>query len=287
METVSTKDRKVFYKWKCTCHAWQSCLVPVMKSSLHPHRLSRQNFLERTADLQYHTLSPEKRSILMTHPSPSLRPPALRDLPPHWPLHVTCSHTSLRWDLHYLGRLTCQNGSSCRPRLIQSLSIITAKRCSSPWQYRASESLPPQGPLYCWFWRTLWPPVAVDLCEMLSIDSLEPGINTERRGHVLAGFISLPLALSLRWAPRFPLGRLSGLSVWPTVCVRDTAGPFTLSLIQVMSQLAGGQRMNCPEGVSRKGPFLLLRLTLAPLLAEVHCPALSRILWAALQLPAN
>lgn len=102
------------------------------ESSLHPHRLSRQNFLERTPDLQCQTLSPEKTGILMTHPSPSLLLSALHDLPSHWPLHITCSHTFLRWDLHYLVPLTCQNGSSCRPRLIQSLAIVTAKRCLSP-----------------------------------------------------------------------------------------------------------------------------------------------------------
>lgn len=101
------------------------------ESSLHRHRLSRQNFLERTPDLQYQTLSPEKRGILMTHPSPSLLLSALHDLPPHWPLHITCSHISLRWDLQYLVPLTCQNGPSCQPRLIQSLSIVTAKRCLS------------------------------------------------------------------------------------------------------------------------------------------------------------
>lgn len=59
--------------------------------------------------------------------------------------------------------------------------------------------------------------MAVDSCEMLSVDSLEPGTSTECRGQMLVSLASPSHALSLRRAPRFPWGRLSqsGPECWP------------------------------------------------------------------------
>lgn len=102
---------------------------------------------------------------------------------------------------------------------------------------------------------------------MLPVASLEPGVNTECRDHVLAVLISPPLVFSLRGAPGSPLGRLSGLAMRPRMWARDPAEPLSLALIPAPSQVTGGQRRTCPEGGSRTGPFLLLTPTLPA------CPA--------------
>lgn len=202
MEMIITKERERVLQMKMHFPIWQSYLGLVLQSGLHP---IRTELLEEKTRLAM----PDPLSWKEGHLDAKAQPFTLATNPP-WTHHLpTGLYTCLLADFFlWICISWCHSPtrmhSTCLPRVTQHCPLLLPRRCLP---HLTVSVLWVPSSLSCWFWRALGP-ITVDSREMFSIESLEPGINTECRGHVMISLASPPFALHLEWAPDFPWGGL-------------------------------------------------------------------------------